>query len=166
MFHSLSYHSVSPYKPCINFCSPHAGHVPHPSHLPSFDHPNNILWVLSMKLFIILFSPASCYSLRMSSERAQFMNTFSLCLALTVRNQVSHPYNTIVKRENMNIYTHFKWNFSFLCMWKNTKIVTKLMFGFFFKQDTEFFAHKFLYSHGTQSHLTFNLLFCWFLYSY
>jgi len=47
-------------------------------------------------------------SLRMSSERAQFMNTFSLCLALTVRNQVSHPYNTIVKRENMNIYTHFK----------------------------------------------------------
>jgi len=61
-----------------------------------------------MKLFIILFSPASCYFLYISFEHALFMNNFSLCPALTVRNQVSHPYNTTVKRENMNIYADFK----------------------------------------------------------
>ena len=36
----------------------------------------------------------------------------------------------------------------------------------FFKQVSEFYACKFLYSYGTQSHLTFNILFCWLLYSY
>jgi len=61
-----------------------------------------------MKLFIILFSRASCYFLRISSECAVLMNTFSLYPALTVRNQVSHPYNTTDKRENMNIYADFK----------------------------------------------------------
>jgi len=93
------------------------------------------------------------------------MNTFSLYPALTVRNQVSHPYSTTVKRETMNIYADFKLNFSLLCMWKNTNFVAKLMFGCF-KQVSEFYAHKFLYSNGIQSHLTFNILFCWLLYSY
>jgi len=50
-------------------------------------------------------------------------------------------------------------------MWKNTNIVTKLMFEFF-KQVSEFYARKFLYSNGTQYQLIFNILFCWLLYSY
>jgi len=37
-------------------------YMPHPSHPPWFDHPNNIWWsVQVMKLLIIQSSPASCH---------------------------------------------------------------------------------------------------------
>jgi hypothetical protein len=35
--------------------------MPHPSHTPWFDHPNNIWWSIQvMKILIMQSSPASC----------------------------------------------------------------------------------------------------------
>jgi len=46
----------------------HACYVPHPSHSPWFDHPNNILCVQVMKFFIVHSSPASCHFLPLRSK--------------------------------------------------------------------------------------------------
>ena len=51
----------SPKPACIFFLQPTC-HIPRPSHLPLYHHPNHtLLTVQAMKLLIMQFSPVSCY---------------------------------------------------------------------------------------------------------
>jgi hypothetical protein len=74
----------------------HVCHMPHLSHHPRFDQPDDICWGLQiMKLLIMQSSPPSCYFSPVGQNSFMsilFSNTFSLHFSLNVTNQVSHPY--------------------------------------------------------------------------
>jgi hypothetical protein len=76
----------------------HACYMLRPSP-PGFDHPNNIWWsVQVMKLLIMQSSPASRHFLPLRSKYSLstlFLNILNpVCPSLSVRDQVSHPYET------------------------------------------------------------------------
>jgi hypothetical protein len=76
---------------------PHACYMSRPPHTPWFDRPDNIWWSLQVvKLLIMQSSPSSCYFHHPSPNillSTLFLNTFSLCSYLSVRDQVFHPPN-------------------------------------------------------------------------
>jgi hypothetical protein len=82
---------------CISHLS-HACCMPHSSHPPWFDDPNNTCWsVQVMKLLSVLSSAAYRHFLPLRSTYSShtlFSNTLNPFSSLGVRDQVSHPYNT------------------------------------------------------------------------
>jgi hypothetical protein len=81
-----------PPKPYMHSSSPHACHMPCPSHCPWLDH-SNYIWrrVQVMKLLIMQFSLSPTISSLFSPNillSTLFSNT------LNVRDQVLHPYTT------------------------------------------------------------------------
>jgi hypothetical protein len=68
-------------KQCMHFS--HAGYMPHPSHPPWFDHPNNIWWsVQVIKLLIMQSSPSPasscplCPNILLSTMCSDTLNPF------------------------------------------------------------------------------------------
>jgi hypothetical protein len=70
--------------------------MPHSSHPPWLDNPNNILWSTQiMKLLIMQSSPGSRHFLPRRTKYSQHPVLQNLlCSSLSVRDQVSHPYKT------------------------------------------------------------------------
>ena len=92
--------SLSPPEPCMPVSLPHTTHMPHPSHSPSSEDPNNIWWITqTMKLLIMQFSPASGHFLRI------FKIPQTLFYSLIVRNENAHPYKTTGKTRRPHILT-------------------------------------------------------------
>jgi hypothetical protein len=76
-----------------HLCLSHTCYMPYPSHLPWFDRPNNIWWIVQvMKLPSIHSSPASCYFVpvkSIQSIRTLFWTTLNLCSSVCLTDQVS-----------------------------------------------------------------------------
>jgi hypothetical protein len=53
-----------------------------------------------IRLFVMQFSPSSYHFIRLDPYillKTLFSNTFSVCISLNIRDQVSHPYKTTGK---------------------------------------------------------------------
>jgi len=97
-FQVVSFSLIFPSKPCMHLSSHQICHILCPFHSSWYDHHicNNWLGMQFISsLCSLLQSPVtsflSCPNIFLSTL---FSNTLSLCSALTVRNQVSHPYHT------------------------------------------------------------------------
>jgi hypothetical protein len=84
----------------------HVCYIPCPSHLPWFDHPNNLWIVQVMKLLIMQSSLASCYSLLRSKifSSAPWSQTF--CVLLLVWGTKFHNH---AKQEVIFKFSDRRW---------------------------------------------------------
>jgi hypothetical protein len=101
VFLVVSFFLAFPPISCMHSSSPHSCYMPCPSHPPWVDH-SNYTWqgiqvtkFLTMQFFQspVISSPF-CPNILFSTL---FSNILSLCLSLSVRYQISHPYRTTGK---------------------------------------------------------------------